>query len=77
MQCSESAVARIREGANAIKYDFHVLNCAAEIIAALRDSLQGKPFSKSRKAWKQHHAALNLQVGSRSGRVLATKNASK
>ena len=44
--------------------------------AGLRDSQQEKHNVLSlvtNKARKQHHAALNLQVGNRSGRVLATK----
>jgi hypothetical protein len=50
MQCSESAAARIKAGANAIYDDFHVRNCAAAIIAALRDSQQEKPFPQTHKA---------------------------
>ena len=46
---SESAAVRIGEGANAIKDGFQALNCAAAVIAALRDSQQEIPFSKTRK----------------------------
>jgi len=40
---------RIGEGVKAIKDGFHVLNCAAAVIAALKDSQQEIPLSKTRK----------------------------
>ena len=46
---SESAAVRIGEGAKVIHDGFHVLNCAAAVIAALRDSQQEIPSSKTRK----------------------------